>query len=177
MIVARESLLRLIGPPVLLLVGACVALEAYVIVAKVPPYLLPRPTDVLRTIGSDAAPLTRALGATTQAALAGFAASVGFGIVAAVGLSASTLARRAIYPYTVFFQTAPIIAIAPLLIFWFAAGFQSVAICAFVVSAFPVIANTLSGLRSTDPLLVDMFRLYGARRAATRSSVGIGALA
>ena len=164
---ARTSVLRLILPPVLVLVGVCVALEAYVIAAKVPPYLFPRPTDVLRTIQSDVTPLTRALGATTQAALAGFAASVVFGVATAVGLSTSTFARRAIYPYTVFFQTVPIVAIAPLLIFWFDAGFQSVAICAFVVSAFPVIANTLSGLRSTDPLLVDLFRLYGARRRDT----------
>ena len=162
-----SSIFRLIVPPALVLVGACIALEAYVIAAKVPPYLLPRPTDVLRTIYDDATPLLAALRSTTQAAIAGFAASVVFGVIAAVALSASTFARRAIYPYTVFFQTVPIIAIAPLLIFWFDAGFQSVAICAFVVSAFPVIANTLSGLRSTDPLLVDLFRLYGARRRDT----------
>ena len=165
--VARGNALKLIVPPLLVLVAACVALEAYVIVAKVPSYLLPRPTAVLQSIRNDAATLMRALGATTQAAAAGFAASTVFGVIAAVGLSASTFARRAIYPYTVFFQTVPIVAIAPLLIFWFDAGFQAVAICAFVVSAFPVIANTLSGLRSTDPALVDLFRLYGARRRDT----------
>jgi NitT/TauT family transport system permease protein len=75
--------------------------------------------------------------------------------------------RRAVYPYTLFFQTVPIIAIAPLLVLWFGAGLSSVAVSAFIVSVFPVIANTLSGLLSTDPALVDLFRLYGARRGAT----------
>ncbi len=43
---------------------------------------------------------------------------------------------------------------------WFDAGLTSVATCAFVVSVFPVIANTLTGLLSTDPNLADLFRLY-----------------
>ena len=77
-------------------------------------------------------------------------------------LSSSSLLRRAIYPYTVFFQTVPIVAIAPLLLFWLQSGLLPVAICAFIVSVFPVIANTLAGLLSTDPALVDLFRLYGA---------------
>jgi NitT/TauT family transport system permease protein len=153
-----------VTPPLLLLVGLCVALEIYIRLANVPQYLLPRPTTVLQTLKDDSKTLLLALRATTQAALAGFAASLVIGIFSAMVLSASTLARRAIYPYTVFLQTVPIIAIAPLLIFWFDAGFQAVAICAFVVSAFPVIANTLNGMQSVDPPLVDLFRLYGARR-------------
>src|SRR5436190_1104025 len=58
-------------------------------------------------------------------------------------------------------------AIAPLLFVWFAAGLKSVAISAFIVSVFPVVANTLTGLLSTDPALRDMFKLYGASRAET----------
>jgi NitT/TauT family transport system permease protein len=42
-----------------------------------------------------------------------------------------------------------------------------VSVSAFIVSVFPVIANTLTGLRSVDPALRDLFRLYGAGRAAT----------
>jgi NitT/TauT family transport system permease protein len=157
-------LLPRLVPPVLVCVGAWSALRAYVRLANVPPYLLPRPTAVLETLRGDASALLASVGATTRAALAGFAASAAFGILAAVALSSSPLVRRAFYPYTVFFQTVPVIAIAPLLIIWFEAGFQAVAICAFVVSVFPVITNSLSGLLSTDPALVDLFRLYGARR-------------
>ena len=89
------------------------------------------------------------------------------GILVAVVLSTSRLVQRALYPYTVFFQTVPIVAVAPLLVIWFGFGLQSVAIAAFIVSVFPVIANTLSGLLATDPALRDLFRLYGAGGPAT----------
>jgi NitT/TauT family transport system permease protein len=158
------GLLKRVVPPAVVLVAACALLEAYVVAAKVPRYLLPRPSEVVRTLGTDAGLLGSALASTAWAALAGFAASAVLGTLAAVVLSSSSLVRRAFYPYTVFFQTVPIIAIAPLLIFWLDAGFQAVAVCAFVVSVFPVITNGLTGLLSTDPALVDLFRLYGARR-------------
>ena len=57
--------------------------------------------------------------------------------------------------------------IAPLLVIWLDPGIRSVATCAFIVSVFPVIANTLAGLLSTDPALADLFRLYGATPVAT----------
>jgi NitT/TauT family transport system permease protein len=158
------TVLRRVLPPLVVLLAACVLLEAYVRAAEVPAYLLPRPTAVLQTLAADAGALLSSVAATAKAALAGFVASAVFGVFAAVILSSSLMVRRAFYPYTVFFQTVPIIAIAPLLILWFEAGFQAVAICAFVVSVFPVITNTLTGLLSTDPALVDLFRLYGARR-------------
>lgn len=166
MIVPRspKSLALRIVPPALVFVGACVVLEIYVRAFRVPPYLLPRPTAVLATLADDGKSLGAAVRSTSVAALAGFAASTVFGILAAVVLSSSLFVRRALYPYTVVFQTVPIIAIAPLLILWFEAGFQAVAICAFVVSVFPVITNTLTGLLSTDPALIDLFRLYGSRR-------------
>ena len=66
-----------------------------------------------------------------------------------------------------FLQTVPIIAIAPMLSIWLAPGLKAVAACAFIVSVFPVIANTLAGLISTDPALVDLFRLYGAGKTAS----------
>ena len=159
-----SAVVKRLVPPVLVLVGACAVLEAWVRVAKVPAYLLPRPTAVLDRLVTDAGSLAASTAETAKAALAGFAASAVFGVIVAVALSSSSLVRRAFYPYTVIFQTVPIIAIAPLLIFWFDPGFQAVAICAFVVSVFPVITNTLTGLLSADPALVDLFRLYGARR-------------
>ena len=158
---------RRVLPSVVVLVAACALVELYVRVAKVPAWLLPAPTKVLRTLVDDAATLAAASGATAQAALAGFAASAVLGLLMAVVLASSSLVRRAIYPYTVIFQTVPIIAIAPLLILWLDPGFESVAVCAFIVSVFPVITGGLTGLLSTDPALLDLFRLYGARRVPT----------
>lgn len=156
-----------LGPPFVVLVLAVSAWEITVRAADVPPYLLPRPSQVLQSFVADRGDLLDGLLWTTLAAVAGFVASALAGIAIAVVLSSSSLVRRALYPYTLFFQTVPIVAIAPMLLFWLGAGIDSVAVCAFIVSVFPVIANTLSGLLSTDPALADLFRLYGARRAAT----------
>jgi NitT/TauT family transport system permease protein len=162
---ARASASRVL-PPLVVLVGAALLLEAYVRLRDVPVYLLPRPSAVLATLLNERADLLGSLWTTTQAALIGFAASAFLGVAAAVLLSASGLVRRAFYPYTVFFQTVPIVAVAPLLVFWLDPGLASVATSAFIVSVFPVIANTLTGLLSTDPALVDLFRLYGASPGA-----------
>jgi NitT/TauT family transport system permease protein len=99
--------------------------------------------------------------------LLGLALASTLGVVAAVALAASPWIQRAFYPYAIFFQIVPIVAIAPLLVIWFGYGFRAVVAAAFVVSVFPVIANTLAGLLATDPALRDLFRLYGAGRAST----------
>ena len=82
-------------------------------------------------------------------------------------LSLSHWIEKALYPYATFFQTVPIVSIAPLLVIWFGFGLRTVVISAFIVSVFPVLANTFSGLRSTDPALVDLFKLYGASKKDT----------
>lgn len=158
---------RSVIPPLAVLLFAAAALELFVRARNVPLYLLPRPTAVLRTLADDRKPLLAALFVTAAAALVGFVASAVVGTFIAVVLSTRPIFRRAFYPYTVFFQTVPIIAIAPLLVFWLDPGLPAVAACAFVVSVFPVIANTLAGLLSTDPALVDLFRLHRAGWFAT----------
>jgi NitT/TauT family transport system permease protein len=111
--------------------------------------------------------LFRALFSTSAGSLAGFAMSAVTGIAIAVLLSSNRSVQRAFYPYAIFFQTVPLIAVAPLLVIWFGFGIQTVIASAFVASVFPVIANTLSGILSTDPPLRDLFRLYGASPLVT----------
>ena len=83
-----------------------------------------------------------------------------------------TLDARA-YPYALFLQTVPIVAVAPLLVLWFGPGLRAVSVSAFIVSVFPVIANTLAGLRGVDTRLTDLFRLYGASTADTLVKLGL----
>jgi NitT/TauT family transport system permease protein len=130
-------------------------------------YLLPPPSAVIRAAGVDYPTLARGALTTAQAALVGFGLSAAIGILAAVLLGSSRTLEEALYPYTVFLQTVPIVAIAPLLVLWFGPGLRAVSVSAFIVSVFPVIANTLSGLRSVELPLRDLFRLYGASRRDT----------
>lgn len=154
--------LKNIVPPLIPFVALTLAGEWIVRAGIVPSYLLPTPTAVFRAMLDNRAELTQAMLKTSGSAVAGFLLSAAIGIGIAVLLSSSRWVQRAFYPYAVFFQTVPIIAIAPLLVIWFGYGMRTVVASAFVVSIFPVIANTLNGILSTDPALRDLFRLYDA---------------
>jgi NitT/TauT family transport system permease protein len=153
---------RNILPPLIPFVVLTLTGEWIVRAGIVPSYLLPTPTAIFLAIIDNHAELTQAMLKTSGSAFAGFALSTVIGIAIAVLLSSSRWVQRAFYPYAVFFQTVPIIAIAPLLVIWFGYGMRTVIASAFVVSIFPVIANTLNGILSTDPALRDLFRLYNA---------------
>ncbi|MFM2124680.1 MAG: hypothetical protein RL328_1131 [Acidobacteriota bacterium] len=159
--------MKRILPPLIPMLIAIAVSEIAVRQGWIAAYLVPAPSAVLMAIVEGRVELFGALLKTTEGALAGFALSTTLGIAVAVILSSSKRIQRAFYPYAVFFQTVPIIAIAPLLVIWFGYGMKTVIASAFVVSIFPVIANTLTGILSTDPALRDMFTLYGASRRTT----------
>jgi len=132
----------------------------------VPPYLIPPPSEVISAFKESHSEILKALLGTLESASLGLALSFLVGTLAALLLSASKILYRAFYPYAVFFQTVPIIAIAPLLVIWFGFGTPTVVASSFICSVFPIIAATLLGLQSTEPALVDLFRLYGASKLA-----------
>jgi NitT/TauT family transport system permease protein len=158
---------RRVLPPLLTFVAGVLALEALIRALGVSPLILPPPSAVFRAATHEAGPLLAALTDTARAVLVGLALAGTLGVAAAVALAASPWIQRAFYPYAIFFQIVPIVAIAPLLVIWFGYGQRAVIAAAAVVSIFPVIANTLAGLLSVDPNLADLFRLHGAGRAAT----------
>lgn len=129
------------------------------------PYLIPPPFEVLNTLVVDGREIFEATLSTLLSATLGLVSSFVVGSLAATLLAISPLAKRALYPYAVFFQTVPIIAIAPVLVIWFGFGAPTVVASAFICSVFPVVASTLLGLESTDPALVELFRLYRAPRS------------
>jgi len=151
-------------PPLVPLIAVLAALEALVALGWIKAFLLPPPSTVFASMIDDREELLAAFQSTTISATAGLAASFVVGTGAAIVLSSSSALRRAFYPYAIFFQTVPIISIAPLLVIWFGFGQPTVIASAFIVSIFPVIASTLLGLQSTDPALVDLFRLHSAPR-------------
>lgn len=161
------AVIRSALPPLFALVLLLAVWELGTRVLKIPVYVLPPPSAVVAAAAGRADALLAAAWCTGRAALAGFALSAVLGVLVAVVLAASRPLERALYPYTVFLQTVPIVAIAPVLVIWFGAGFRAVTVSALIVSVFPVIANTLTGLRSVDPALRDLFRLYGASRLAS----------
>jgi NitT/TauT family transport system permease protein len=103
---------------------------------------------------------------TLREAFVGFAIGAGFGFGLGVLFTRSTLAERAFMPYVVASQTVPIIAIAPMVVVWGGRldipQWLAVSIISAYLTFFPVVINTLRGLRSPDPTAMELMRSYAA---------------
>lgn len=157
-------ILEFVVPPVALLVLVVAAWHAAVIAFHVKRYVVPLPMEVLQAGWRRGDVLFSAASMTGEAATAGFAISLAAGFVVACLFSQSRIIERSIYPYAIFLQTVPIVAVAPLIVGWFGYGFQSVVVVAFIISIFPVITNATAGLTSIDRNLLELFELAGASR-------------
>ena len=157
---------RFIAPIVMGLV-MLVLWEAAVRLAEIPPYVLPGPLVVARTLVADWGTLAPALWVTLKITLEALAAAVVVGILLAVLFSLSRWVELSLFPYAIILQVTPIVAIAPLIIAWANDVDLSLLICAWLVAFFPILSNTILGLRSVDRNLLALFDLYGAGRWRT----------
>jgi NitT/TauT family transport system permease protein len=123
-------------------------------------YLLASPLQIFHTTLELWTDIWEATLSTAQSIIWGLGMSLAIGVTSALLFFSIPIVRRAIMPFCIFFQTVPIIAIAPLLVIWFGYGQPTVKASAFIVSLFPILANTLTGLQETDPHLKELFRLY-----------------
>jgi ABC-type nitrate/sulfonate/bicarbonate transport system permease component len=94
----------------------------------------------------------------------GFMAGLTVGLVLANGIAYSRIVERAVYPIVIASQTIPVIAIAPLLLIWVGYGLAPKIIVVALICFFPISVNTVDGLRSVDPGMVNMMRTLGASR-------------
>ena len=101
---------------------------------------------------------------TIQEALIGYLSAIIIGISVAAIMSQSKILERSFYPYAILLQTVPVVAVAPLIVLWFGFEMKSVIIVSFIISLFPIINNTLLGLKSTSINLVELFQLHNKSR-------------
>ena len=158
-------LVRVLLPVVVLAIGVA-AWEAVVRANEIPPYVLPGPGAVFRTLVNDWPVLLRSLLTTLQTTLEGFVAAAIGGIVLALLFNQSKWLEYSLFPYAVILQVTPVIAIAPLLLIYLPQQ-TAVIVCAWIVGFFPVLSNTTLGLNSVDRNLAGLFQLYGASRLQT----------
>jgi NitT/TauT family transport system permease protein len=161
----RPSLAWL-GPiaTVALAIGAWAAVKS---VLDIKDFVLPSPLAVFAAFRADATGFLGGAWETLLSATIGFAIAAAGGVLVGSALSLSRLVERSVYPLTLLFQMVPLIAIAPLLVIWFGNGRPAIVAATAIVSVFPVIANTLAGLRARDPGLDELFAVLGAGRLAT----------
>ena len=156
------------------LAAAAVSLAAFLVLWKgvvliggYPDFILPAPEVVAeraaRAVASGV--LWEHTAATLSEVVLGFLVGASAAVAVGTALGKSVIVERALSPYIVAAQAVPILALAPLLDIWFGGGLLArVAICALIVF-FPIAIATMVGIRSSDPLLVEMLRSLGATPA------------
>jgi NitT/TauT family transport system permease protein len=152
--------------PIALLAAGIAVWELVVRVKDIPPYILPAPSAVFRTLIEDWPVLSQSLLTTLLTTLEGFVAAAVGGIALALLFNQSKWLEYSLFPYAVILQVTPVIAIAPLLLIYLPQQ-TAVIVCAWIVGFFPVLSNTTLGLKSVDRNLAGLFQLYGASRRQT----------
>ena len=155
-----------IGLPVVVLAAGLVAWDLVVRLNDLPPYVLPGPGLVFRTLIADRGILMDSLLATLWTTLEGFVAAAAGGVALALLFNQSRWLEISLLPYAIVLQVTPVIAIAPLLLIYLPQQ-TAVIVCAWIVAFFPVLSNTTLGLNSVDRNLAGLFQLYGASRLQT----------
>ena len=158
-------LVRILLPIVVLAAGIALW-ELVVRLNNIPPYVLPAPGAVFRTLVQDWPVLSQSLVTTLVTTLEGFVAAAIGGVALALLFNQSKWLEYSLFPYAVILQVTPVIAIAPLLLIYLPQHTAVVA-CAWIVGFFPVLSNTTLGLNSVDRNLAGLFQLYGATRMQT----------
>lgn len=133
----------------------------------IPPYILPGPWLILKTLVADWETLSSSLWITLEITGLALAAAIIVGGLLAILFAQSKWLEFSLFPYAIVLQVTPIVAIAPLIIIWVNDTLLSLLICAWIVAFFPILSNTILGLNSADHNLVDLFKLYGASRWQT----------
>jgi NitT/TauT family transport system permease protein len=144
----------------LLLVGW----EALVRHYQLPTYLLPGPIVVAKTLWANLGSLMASWWFTVKITLGALALAVVGGVLLAALFALSRWVEASLLPLAVVVQVTPIVAIAPLILIFVDSTTAALLLCAWLVAFFPILSNTVVGLRSSDPGLRDLFRLYRASR-------------
>ena len=130
-------------------------------------YLVPAPSDIATSLWENRSLLADNAWVTLREVLLGFALALVVGVLIAVLLHLSPLLRRASYPFIVASQAIPIVVIAPILVVWLGFGIGPKVAIVALICFFPIVVNTLDGLRTADEEQRKLMRSLGADRRRT----------
>ena len=155
--------------PLITLTTILVLWQGVILLELYPAFIIPPPisvverlVDVLRD-GS----LWRHASVTLQEVLLGLAFGLSIGLVLGYLIARNPLLEDLIAPIVVSFQSTPIVAYAPLLVIWFGSGLTSKVFTSSLIVFFPILMNTIVGIRQVPPNLHDLMRSLQASRWQT----------
>ena len=140
---------------------------SYVLLEESKRFLLRPPHQVLNNAFLDWEALSELLGglwSSTKVAAVGLAIAIAIGLFLATIMSQTKIIERALFPYLVTLQAVPILALVPMIVFWFGSGQTSRVVVCVIIAVFPLIVNTLFGLHSAEKGMHDLFTLHHASR-------------
>jgi NitT/TauT family transport system permease protein len=151
-------------PAILLFLGIIVTWQVIDLMAGVPAYVLPSPSEILAEIQERFLGLFRELGWTMLEAVLGFLLGSTTAFLTAVLFVHVRFIERAAYPWAIVLNTIPIVAIAPLLTIWMGFGLAPKTAIAAIICFFPMLVNSTRGLRSVSPQALELMRILSASK-------------
>lgn len=140
------------------LIGLAAIWEGSVRLFDLPPFLFPSLLAVLDDLVRNPGWFAMHAGYTLWATLVGFVLAVLFGTVIAVGIVYSRILEYTLYTSLVATNAIPKVAIAPLFVIWIGTEIESKIAIALLIAIFPIVIDTVLGLRSVDPAALDLAR-------------------
>jgi len=125
--------------------------------------ILPAPSDIWMTI-LESVPVLWAdfVQTVVKGALTGYVMGAALAVLAAIALDRSRFLQRGLLPVGNFIAALPIVGTAPILVMWFGFGWQSKAAVVVAMVFFPILVNTVAGLKDTEAMQRDLMRTYAA---------------
>lgn len=163
----RNARIKEYGYPILAIAVGIGLWELFVRAAGIKPYILPAPSVVILELVDQASNIFNHSLVTGWEIILGFLLSVIVGIPLGMGIYYSKFLERIFYPVLVASQTIPKIAIAPLLVIWFGFGLLPKIVVSFLIAFFPIVIDTVVGLKQTQPEMIYLVRSMGANRTQT----------
>jgi NitT/TauT family transport system permease protein len=164
---ARRDRVAALAYPIGMTVALIILWEAAARLFSFPPYLLPAPSAIIESMGTNAAVLIKQSVGTTVEIILGFALSVVVGIPLALAIFLWKPFARTVYPLLISSQAVPKVAIAPLFLVWFGFGLMPKVLIAFLIAFFPVVINTAMGLASLEREKIYLAQSMGLGSIAT----------
>ncbi|MCX7601791.1 MAG: ABC transporter permease [Meiothermus sp.] len=154
-------------------VGLFVVWELAVRLFKIPPFVLPAPSQAIESLLPVWGVVMGHAWQTLWTTLAGFALAVVAGVLLGAAVGTSRPLNLALYPLLVGFNSVPKAALVPVLVLWFGIGTVPAILTAFLISFFPIVVNVATGLAAVPPELREVLRVLGSSRleAFTRVSI------
>jgi NitT/TauT family transport system permease protein len=148
--------------PAFTLLALLLGWEALVRLGHIPHYTLPAPSLVLRTLWANFGSLAVSWWFTLKITFGALLLACAGGVLIAGVFALSRRIETALFPIAVILQVTPIVAIAPLILIYVHSTTAALLLCAWIVAFFPILSNTVIGLRAADANLRELFRMYHA---------------